>query len=188
VLTHPEFQWRIVTLCRASDPERAPRFQRAAGCLGAEGGMADLDDGPEQNPLPSEQVRQAVTRLVGSTRYDLVLTHGPQGEYSYHRRHGECCRSVADLWQGSGIATRRLWMFAYEDGNRTYAPRVRGDAEWRETLDEAVWQEKHRMITDVYGFAPGTWEERTTPREEGFWCFDSPQAAAERAAMREQTR
>ena len=25
ILTHPEFHWRIITLCRASDPDRAPK-------------------------------------------------------------------------------------------------------------------------------------------------------------------
>jgi len=29
ILTHPEFLWRIVTLCRAADPDRGPRFRRA---------------------------------------------------------------------------------------------------------------------------------------------------------------
>jgi len=35
VLTHPEFLWRIVTLCRAADPNRAPRFRRVLRALGA---------------------------------------------------------------------------------------------------------------------------------------------------------
>src|ERR1039458_2480503 len=37
ILNHPEFHWRIVTLCRASDPDRAPKFRRVLQRLGAEG-------------------------------------------------------------------------------------------------------------------------------------------------------
>ena len=185
ILTHPQFLWRIVTLCRAADPDRAPKFRLVLERLGAEGEMADLDDGPDQTPLPSGQVRKAAARLLAGNSYDLILTHGPRGEYTQHRRHAECCRAVVELWRSGGIDTRRLWMFAYEDGGRTYLPRVRQDADRRDLLPDDIWVEKRRLITDYYGFAPDSWEVRTTPREEGFWCFDSAQEATERASQGE---
>ena len=80
ILTHPEFHWRIVTLCRASDPDRAPKFHRVLKRFGAEGEMADLDDGPDQVPLPNAQVQETVARLLDETSYSLILTHGPKGE------------------------------------------------------------------------------------------------------------
>lgn len=183
ILTHPEFLWRIVTLCRGVDPDRAPRFRRVLQRLGAEGEMADLDDGPDQTPLPVEQVRETAARLLAGTSYHLILTHGPMGEYTRHRRHEECCRGVVELWRSGRIDTRRMCLFAYEDGGRAYLPRVRGDADRRDILTDAVWLEKRRLITDIYGFQPDSWEARSTPREEGFWCFDSAQAAVERAAV-----
>jgi LmbE family N-acetylglucosaminyl deacetylase len=185
ILTHPEFHWRIVTLCRAADPDRAPKFRQVLNLLGAEGEMADLDDGPDQTPLPIEEVQETTARLLAASSYDLILTHGPNGEYR-HRRHVECCQRVVELWRSGSIETRRLWLFAYDDGNRAYLPRVRDDADRRDVLTDEVWLEKHRLITDVYGFGPDSWEARTTPREEGFWCFDSAQAAAVRAATQEQ--
>jgi len=186
ILTHPKFQWRIVTLCRAGDPDRAPRFRRVLQRLGAEGEMADLDDGPDQAPLAAGQVRETITRLVAGASYNLILTHGPKGEYTQHRRHAECCQGVVELWRSGGIDISQLWLFAYEDGERAYLPRVCDDADRRDVLADDVWLEKRRLITDLYGFGPDSWEARTTPREEGFWCFDSPQAAAKRAAPREQ--
>ncbi len=45
---HPEIDWKIVTLSRASDPDRAPKFRRVLEQLGATGEMADLDDEPGQ--------------------------------------------------------------------------------------------------------------------------------------------
>ena len=144
--------------------------------------MANLDDGPDQAPLPLEQLRETISHLLAGATYSLILTHGPKGEYTRHRRHEECCRSVVELWQSGNVATARLWFFAYEDGGRAYLPRVRNDADRREMLTEDVWLDKRRLITDVYGYGADSWEALATPREEGFWCFDSVQAAAERAA------
>ena len=181
LLTHPEFHWRIVTLCRASDSDRAPRFRQVLQRLGAEGDMADLDDGPDQTPLPVEQLQATVVRLLAGSSYDLILTHGPKGEYTQHRRHVECCEAVMELWRSGGIDTRRLWLFAYEDGGRAYLPRVRKDADQRNMLTDAIWLEKRRLITDSYGYGADSWEAQTTPREEGFWCLDSIEAAIARA-------
>jgi len=183
ILNHPEFQWRIVTLCRAGDSDRAPKFRQVLQILGAEGEMADLDDGPDQLPLPLAQVQETTDRLLAGSSYSLILTHGPMGEYTRHRRHEECCRSLIELWQAGGIDTKSLWIFAYEDGDRAYLPRVRGDADRRDMLSDSIWLEKRRLITDVYGYGVDSWEAQCTPREEGFWCFDSAQAAAERTAL-----
>jgi hypothetical protein len=175
-----------VTLCRASDPDRAPKFRRVLQQLGAVGEMADLDDEPDQAPLPIEQVQETIAGLLAGDSHSLILTHGPRGEYTRHRRHEECCRSVVELWRSGSIATNRLWLFAYEDGGHAYLPRVREDADWRDMLSERIWLEKRHLITDVYGYGPESWEARATPREEGFWCFDSPETAAKRTGIREQ--
>ena len=129
ILTHPEFRWRVVTLCRASDADRAPKFRQVLDRFGAEGEMADLEDGPDQAPLPVETIEETIARLLAGNSYDLVLTHGPNGEYTQHRRHAECCRAVVELWRSGRIRANRLWMFAYEDGDRAYLPRVRQDAD-----------------------------------------------------------
>jgi len=182
ILAHPEFDWRIVTLCRESDPDRAPKFRRVLEQLGAVGAMADLDDEPEQLPLANEDVEETILALLAGISYGLILTHGPRGEYTRHLRHEECSQSVVELWRSGGIATKRLWLFAYEDGGRAYLPRVRGDADRRDMLTESAWLEKSRLMTDVYGYGNDSWEARAVPREEGFWCFDSVQAVEERTA------
>jgi len=115
ILTHPEFLWRIVTLCRAADPDRAPRFRRVLRALRAEGEMADLDDGPDQAPLPVDQV-QETTPAAGWNRIQPDFDPRPNGEYTWHRRHAECCQTVVELWRSGVIDTERLWLFAYEDG------------------------------------------------------------------------
>jgi LmbE family N-acetylglucosaminyl deacetylase len=178
ILEHPDWRWRIVTLCRASDADRAPKFRKVLQQLGAEGEMADLNDGPDQIPLNPESVKETITGLLPDTHFDLILTHGPRGEYTRHRRHEECCRAVVRLWEEGRIKAGQLWLFAYEDGGMKHLPRVSEGAR-RHHLSASTWREKHRIITGVYGFSRDSWEARCTPREEGFWCFESPAAAAD---------
>jgi hypothetical protein len=153
--------------------------------LQAEGDMADLDDGPDQVPLPIALVEATIVRLLADVHFDLLLTHGPEGEYTRHRRHEECSRAVVALWQSGSINTKRLWIFAYEDGGRTYLPRLRVNADRRDLLPEGIWIEKRRIMTGVYGYGEDSWETMCTPKEEGFLCFDSARDAVKRTAVQE---
>lgn len=139
--------------------------------------MADLDDGPEQRPLGDNEVELAISPLLPDESFDLVMTHGPRGEYTRHRRHEETCRAVVKLWEKGTIQCKSLLIFAFEDGGRAYLPRVQRKATRQETFSDEIWQQKYRLLTEDYGFGPASWEAQTTPRSEAFWCFDDPQAA-----------
>jgi LmbE family N-acetylglucosaminyl deacetylase len=178
ILAHPEWRWELVTLCRGSDADRAPKFRRVTDLLGAMGAMANLDDGPEQVPLREAEVQDTILSLLSGTSYDGILTHGPAGEYTRHRRHEEVSRAVTELWRSGRLTAGRLFLFAYEDGGREYLPRPRKDAHLVENLPGSIWQRKHGIITDIYGFSEDSWEARATPREEAFWCFESPAVIA----------
>jgi LmbE family N-acetylglucosaminyl deacetylase len=169
VLLHPNWRCSIFTLCRGDDPDRAPKFRKALQRLGASGRMANLDDGPEQ-----AQVRAAISDLLADTAFDLLLTHGPRGEYTRHRRHIETSNAVIALWREQRIQAASLWLFAYDDGNDSHLPRAAEDASVRLALPSRVWENKYGIIRDIYGFAPNSWEARTTPPVEAFWSFASP--------------
>lgn len=177
ILSHPLWNWHIVTLCRASDADRAPKFYRAMRDLGAAGKMADLDDGPDQKPLDEAAVTRTIMDLLPTQRFDLVVSHDPAGEYTRHLRHEEVSRAVIALWFAGGIFTSELWMFAYEDGGKRYYPRPIRSAPLYHVLSEPVWQTKYRIITGTYGFPPDGFEAQTTPRAESFWRFTDPAEA-----------
>ena len=176
ILMRPAWQYDIYTLCRASDPERAVRFQVALARLNASGGMADLDDGPDQSPLSIDAIQQTVLDHLDGRSYDAVITHSPLGEYTRHRRHEEAWQAIWPLWRGKQIRSKSLWAFAYGDAQGRRKPSVDADAHLLLPLDVSVWTEKYRILTEVYGFAATSWEARVTPRIEGFWCFDSVKA------------
>jgi len=176
LIEHAGWDWFIGSLCRASDPDRAPRFSRVTAALGAVGAMGDMDDGPDQRPLSALEVQQQVLRLLPQTHFDVLLTHGPRGEYTWHQRHVDVWQAVAELWRTQQISAGALWLFAYEDGGRTYFPRAVVDAHVHKVLAASFWQTKYDLITQVYGFRPESWEAQTTPREEAFWCFETPES------------
>jgi LmbE family N-acetylglucosaminyl deacetylase len=171
VLMHPDNRWTVVTLCRGSDADRVPRFHKAMECFGAKGVMGDLDDGPEQKPLRMVAVEDAIAELLPSDRYDLVLTHGLWGEYTSHRRHEEVAKAVMALRESGRLSVEELWMFAYEDGGKKYLPRPMADADVYFRLPLNVWEEKHRIIHEIYGFDTDSFEAQTTPKEEAFWIL-----------------
>jgi LmbE family N-acetylglucosaminyl deacetylase len=177
VLMNSDWQWIFVSLCRGSDPDRAPRFIQAVHQLGGMGWIGDLDDGSEQLPLDEVKVQQTILSLLPNKDFDLVLTHSPHGEYTRHRRHEECGKAVTVLWENGLIRTKKLWMFAYGDsgkGGKDDLPQAIKTAHQIVQLPEDVWWRKRRIITGVYGFAPETYEAKIVMKEEAFWCFHSP--------------
>ena len=171
ILMHPDSRWTIVTLTCKSDPDRAARFQKALERLKARGVMGDLDDGPEQKPLRVLEVEDAIVDLLPSDRFDLVLTHGPWGEYTSHKRHEEVSRAVMALRENRKLQAGEIWMFAYDDKGGKRLPQPLPDADVYVRLSQDIWKEKYRIITEVYGFAPDSFEARTTPKDEAFWVL-----------------
>ena len=179
ILSHRSWKWYIVTLCRASDGDRAPRFFQAQQVLGATGKMGDLDDGPEQKPLDEIEVQGTILKLLPQRHFDLVISHNPTGEYTRHVRHEEIGRAVIALWHAGQLFTDELWTFAYEDGGKRYLPRPIKTAPIYRLLPERTWRKKYGIITRIYGFGLDSFEAETTPRAESFWQFSSSSDAQE---------
>jgi LmbE family N-acetylglucosaminyl deacetylase len=171
ILMNPDVNWTIMTLCRKSDSDRAPRFFRAADEFGAQAFMADLDDGPDQTPLKQTLIQQTILDVLPTDRFDLIITHDRAGEYTRHLRHEETCRAVMALWQSEQLHAPQLWTFAYEDGEKKYLPRPIDNADIICKLPDEIFEKKYNIITEVYGFAPDSFETKTTPANEAFWRF-----------------
>lgn len=171
LLSHPEWSPFIVSLCRGNDPDRAPKFSKVLALFNAQGIMGDIDDGPDQIPLPDALVQDAILALLPGRDYELLLTHAPNGEYTRHRRHEEVSRAVTALWHGGKLRAKWLLQFAYEDGGGTHAPRPQQGAGIRLPLSDELLARKSSIITDVYGFSAASWEARAVTDTEAFHCF-----------------
>lgn len=180
ILNHPDWHCFILSLCRASDKNRAPKFYNALKILEADGNMADLDDGPEQNPLDFYMVTSAILELLPPIRYDLIISHDPNGEYTRHLRHEEVGQAVIRLWSSGKISAKELWTFAYEDGGKKYLPKPIANAAIYHKLSQPVWEKKYNLITETYGFDKDSFEALTSPRAESFRQFTNYNDALQR--------
>lgn len=177
ILSHPEWDCFVISLCRANDKNRAPRFFEALKEIGAKGIMGDLDDSPELKPLDEKEIEKAILDLLPSKHFDLIISHNPSGEYTSHRRHEEIGQSVIKIWHKKKISTTELWSFAYDDGKREYYPQPIGTANIYRLLTESIWLKKFKIITQTYGFDKNSWEAKTTPKAESFWQFTNSEDA-----------
>ncbi|MCJ7520893.1 MAG: PIG-L family deacetylase [Dehalococcoidia bacterium] len=176
ILMNTNCLWTIVSLCRGSDPDRAPKFISAAKELCADAAIGDLDDSTKQISIPQEDIEGVILSLLPVKYYDVIITHSPHGEYTRHRRHEETGRAVTALWQKKAINARELWMFAYRDsakGGKEDLPHPIEGAHRVTLLPEHIWEHKYRIITKIYGFAEETYEAKVIQRKEAFWCFPS---------------
>jgi len=171
VLSHPSWQCFIVCLSRGSDAERSRRFARALEVLRSQGIIGDLDDGPDQKPLDEKEIHKTILDLLPVNYFDLVISHHPEGEYTRHIRHEETGKAVINLWHSGKISAGEFWAFAYEDGNKNYLPRPIETTGIYNVLSNRIWRRKYSIITETYGFKPGSFEAKTTPRAESFWPF-----------------
>jgi LmbE family N-acetylglucosaminyl deacetylase len=171
ILSHPSWKCFVACLCRANDTDRSTKFFKALKVLKQEGLIGDVDDGPEQFPLEDLVVENAILDLLPAVHFDLIISHNPNGEYTRHLRHEEVSKAVIELWNSDKVSTDELWTFAYEDGGKAYYPRPIIDGTICHVLPHQIWQIKHDIITEMYGFAHTSWEAQTTPRTEAFWQF-----------------
>lgn len=177
ILSNPSWNWNIITLCRAGDADRSPKFNRVLQIVGATGKMGDMDDGPEQKSLSESEVQETILNLLPSIYYNLIITHSPFGEYTRHIRHEETGRAVITLWQEGKLSCDELWLFAYEDHGKEYNPRPIKSAHICRELSKDIWLKKYNIINQIYGFEKNSFEAETTPRAESFWRFTNPNDA-----------
>jgi LmbE family N-acetylglucosaminyl deacetylase len=169
ILSHPEIEWLILTLCRKSDLDRAPKFLKAAGLYLAKGIMADLDDGAEHSPLEQTDIQQTILDALPKKDFDLILTHSPKGEYTRHLRHEETAKAVLTLWKKGELRATRLLIFAYQDSQGKYLPRPVENADIMIRLAKNVFKTKKDIIISSYGFSPDSFEAKAVSDTEAFW-------------------
>ena len=173
ILSHPSWDWFIVSLSRGGETDHAQKFLQALQQLGAKGVIGDLDTGDDQKPLNETEVKQTILDLLPEHYFDLIISHHPAGEYTNHIKHDETGKAVILLWHSGKISSAEFWAFAYEGGKKSYLPRAIETAGIYKVLTKRIWKKKQSIITEIYGFDQNSFEAKTTPMAESFWPFTS---------------
>jgi LmbE family N-acetylglucosaminyl deacetylase len=173
ILSHPSWDWFIISLSRGGETGHAQKFLEALKHFGAEGVIGDLDAGDDQNPLNETEVKQTILDLLPERYFDLIISHHPAGEYTDHIRHNETGKAVILLWHSGKISSAEFWAFAYEDGKKSYLPTPIETAGIYKVLTRRIWKKKQSIITEIYGFDLNSVEAKTAPMAESFWPYSS---------------
>lgn len=171
LLAKPHWDWTVLSLCRADDANRAPKFRRVCRLLGAAALISDLDDGAPLAPIhPPRDIGLRIRAHVADRRWGRVFTHGANGEYG-HRRHREIYHEVLRLVGSGVLRCDDLWTFAYSHQSDTGHCTGRQDADIEIPLKADHLAEKARIVRDIYGYANDSFEVTACISPE---CFDRP--------------
>jgi LmbE family N-acetylglucosaminyl deacetylase len=168
ILQHPDWDWTIMSLCRADDPDRAPKFKKVCQIYGAEAIMTDLDDSSVLQPIdPRTDIGRRIVRSTEDTSWDLCVTHGQNGEYG-HLRHRQIHSEVLRLVTENRLQCRELWAFAYDCDSATSRCSAATWGEKRVELTARQLSEKKRIVHEEYGYARVSFEVKACISPE---CF-----------------
>lgn len=173
ILMNPEWRWTIISLCRKYDKERAAKFKKACRRLNAECSISDLEDGhPEQRLDSLGEVKMRILGMLKKKEFDFIFTHGQNGEYG-HNRHKEVHGAVKELAAENSLGCRKIFFFSYmlEEGGQFCIPNARS-ADVTNVLCDEIARKKYLLITSVYGFSSGSFEEMSTQDTESFKTED----------------
>lgn len=155
ILKHPEFDWTIMALCRATDPDRAPKFKKVCAHYGA---RPIIEDGDDEDRLDYdgkvEEIGHLVSKHFSKQPIDLLFTHGRNGEYG-HEGHVAAHEAITDLLANGKISADKVMFFNYVKTSRKQfcklKPAARTDFELK--LNAKEFAAKQEVMTEIYGFA-----------------------------------
>jgi len=168
ILQHPDWAWTVLSLCRADDPDRRPKFEAVCKRLGVTGIISDLDDSELLAPIePERDIASRIASHLADVPWGLCVTHGPDGEYG-HRRHKEVHAAVLGLLRDGMMQCVELWTFAYECDSATGGCRAAPWADMLVDLTAEQLAEKRRIVREEYGYAADSFEVTSCVSPEGF--------------------
>ncbi|MBI1960922.1 MAG: PIG-L family deacetylase [Candidatus Liptonbacteria bacterium] len=168
MLSFPRVKWTIFSLCRADDPDRAPKFRKACARYDATGIMSDLeDDGIMGLRASIPEIERRILENIPAKRFTYIFTHGRAGEYG-HPRHRGVHRAVANLLACGDLKADTVFHFAHHHNERLNVCVPDRVASVALRLPRNVFMMKRDIITTVYGFDAASFEARSCADKEPF--------------------
>jgi len=114
IACYQNVRWTIVALSRRSDQDRMPKFMRVATYYGAQGIICDLEDEGImiiQESIPV--IQNIIRRELPEKEWDVLFTHGANGEYG-HPRHKGVHQAVKQMLAKGELKAKDVFFFAYQ--------------------------------------------------------------------------
>ncbi len=168
IARHKNVQWTIFALCRKSDQDRMPKFMRVAKHYGARGIICDLEDEgilSVQQSIP--QIIKIIQKELLRKTFDILFTHGANGEYG-HPRHQGVHLAVKQMLAEKQILAKDVFFFSYflDKQKKIAVPQQRSP--FQVELSNSEWEAKRNVIKQLYGFKSHIFENRSCSKIESF--------------------
>lgn len=162
----------LICLCRKTDKDRYPKFQKACEVLGVKGYIFDLDDGEDSGIYKNISIQDIINKISPITNnklYTTLYTHNENGEYG-HPRHIETHYAVLEMLSRGLILAEEIYFFSYKKMKNKY----QGYAIYNSSADKLIrlkksyLKMKKRIIQEIYGYKKGGFEEKSCKEIEAF--------------------
>lgn len=154
-LLRNDYDWTIFSLCRSSDKDRYPKFLKVCKYYNTKPIITDLED-ERLLPLNINYIIDLIEKNIKHKEYDIIYTHGENGEYG-HIRHLEIHKAVKQMIEEKKLKTKRIFYFNYKKENN-HCTAIKNKNYFK--LNDKELEEKKKIITEVYGFEKGSFEEK----------------------------
>lgn len=161
ILRNKDWKWTILSLCRAGDLDRKPKFDKACKIYNAQSLIYDLDD-EILKPVDINEITAMIKKGLPKNKYDIVFTHGENGEYR-HIRHVEVHKAVDEMISRGELKSNKIYYFNYKERENFSYPELRPPTPIKNSdlvieLSNKELELKKRIIKEIYGY----------PNEKGF--------------------
>src|SRR3989344_5848423 len=173
ILRNKNWNWTIISLCRADDENRMPKFKKVCEAYGAEAIISDLDD-EKLNSISVNKLTKKINTLLPKNNYDVIFTHGENGEYG-HIRHIEIHKAVNKMIKDKELKCKKIYYFSYIPGAlsaphdselKIPVPNMKSD--YILMLNNNEFTRKFSLITELYGFKHPIFETLSCNNVESF--------------------
>jgi LmbE family N-acetylglucosaminyl deacetylase len=167
---YSKIDWTILSLCRASDSDRAPKFKKVCAHFNAQPIITDLDDEDSITFAQSlKDIKKIILAQISDKHFDYIFTHGQNGEYG-HSRHRGAHQVVKTLIAQNKLHCNFAFCFNYCKISRKEFSQLRckADTQYILKLTKQAWQAKKDVMSQIYGFDPNGIDANYCTKEEGF--------------------
>ena len=166
ILRNKGWNWTIVAMCRKDDSDRKPKFDKVCERLNTKQHfISDLDDEHLEQEVSKEEIEKKLFSMIKEIKYDSIFTHGSNGEYG-HIRHKEVHNAIKSLIAEKKLVCKKALYFNYISEDKICIANKHSDLIIN--LSEKELRLKKEIITKVYGFSYGGFEEQCCAQTEAF--------------------
>jgi hypothetical protein len=148
-----QVNWTILSLCRASDPDRAPKFKKVCNHFGATGVIEDFEDEDRMSVAKSiAPIKKLILKNLGASDFDFIFTHGQNGEYG-HMRHLGVHLAIKELLAKKKLGQAQVLVFNYKKKSQ-FSLEAKVQSDFILKLSAKEFSAKKKVMTEIYGFDP----------------------------------